>query len=134
MDYLSSFCIVLGVIVVLTRAPFVVSPLGALNAVRKIYGTPSRLRIAGLIFVCLGAVIVWLPLGQGLVPLLAWAYGWVVIFAGVGSLLFPQRAQDVVFVVYDCVEEALGGAGLRVGGALGVAVGAGLIYLGLYVV
>ena len=134
MDYLSVFCIVLGVLVVVTRAPFVVSPLGSLNAFRKIFATPFRLRIMGVILGGFAAAIAWLPLGEGLLPLLGWAYGWVVIFAAVGCLFFPQRAQDVVFVVYDCVEEVLKAAGLRVAGALGVAVGAGLIYLGLYVV
>ena len=134
MDYLSSFCIVLGTLVVVTRAPLVFSPLGTLNAFRRLFDTLFKVRAAGVIFMGFGAAVAWLPLGTGLLPLLAWLYGWVVVFVGVASLLFPGHAQRVLLAAYDFAEGALTGAGLRVLGALGVAVGAGLVYLGLYVV
>lgn len=133
MDYLSSFCVVLGALVVVTRAPLVFSPLGALNAFRRLFDTLPKVRAAGVIIVGFGAAVAWLPLGTGLLPLLAWLYGWVVVFVGVAAMLFPRQVQRVLLAGYDFAEGAVKEAGLRALGALGVALGAGLIYLGLYV-
>ena len=68
MDYLSVFCIVLGTLVVVTRAPLVFSPLGTQNSFRRLFGTLPKVRVAGEIFMGFGAAVARLPLGTALHP------------------------------------------------------------------
>jgi hypothetical protein len=112
----------------------VLSPERTLAAWRKLLGSRRSVRLSGLVIGGLGFFALSLPVGDGLLPILIWIWGALASGVALGFLIFPQFSQDLALALYEWVERAMSAAALRALGVVSLIFGAGLIYLGLYVV
>ncbi|MDE0887450.1 MAG: hypothetical protein OSB70_18150 [Myxococcota bacterium] len=134
MSSLGAFCVLLGLLTLLTRVPLALSPERTFAAWRKLVATRRSVRLSGLIIGGLGFFALSLPLGGGLLPILIWIWGALASLVALGFLAFPQFSQDLALALYEWFERSLSVVALRALGVVALIFGAGLIYLGLYVV
>ncbi len=132
MDPLAIACVALGLLVILSRAPLVVAPAATLRSYRKLLASTARTRIVGVLVLVLGVAVVTPAWGieRTVVQVLA-VLGWLLCFGGALLLVFPAAFRLLADNLLRAASDAVDGAFLRVVGVIAVAVGAGLIYVGL---
>ena len=136
MNWLSIFCIAVGIFIMVSRAPLIFAPSASLRlASRLLFATPGRLRLFG-IFVPLpiGLALVTLPFGEGSLAHWLDGFGWLLMLVTAGFMIFQAVVQRWGQAIFDFLENSVDDAVLRLLGVFGVAVGAVLIYVGIYVV
>ena len=130
MTGLAVVSIVLGVLVVSTRAPLVFAPERTLTWYRTLLATDARVRAMGVLAIVLGlALALSAQQVEGAAAAAMGYLGWY--FAG-GSLLFlialPRVYRELAQAVLDIIEGIA-----PILGCLSVAIGVGFLYLGLAV-
>ncbi len=134
MSALGIACIVLGILVILSRGPPIFAPEATLRVYRNLIATNARLRVVGFVLAALGAALVRSGWGvDGLATQALSVLGWLLCFAGLAALLFPGPWRRVGDSVLSSASESVDTALLRVLGVIAVAVGAAVVYLGLRV-
>jgi len=136
MNWLSIFCIAMGIFILVSRAPLIFAPSASLRlGSRLILATPVRLRLFG-IFVPLpiGLALLTLPFGEGSLAHWLDGFGWLLMLVWAVLMSFPAFVQRRGQAIFDFIENSVDDAVLRLLGVFGVAVGAVLIYVGIYVV
>jgi len=133
MSSLAIFCILLGLLTLVTRGPLAFAPERTLAAWRRLFGNRRATRLSGLLLAGPGLLALNLPSAPGLLPLLVEVWGALATFAAGALLFFPQASQRFALAIYDGFENKLSSAALRGLGVVALAFGAGLVYLGLFV-
>lgn len=134
MDYLSILCILIGTLIIATRGPLILAPRAMLRVIRGLISTDARLRGIGLVLVVLAAAPLLLPIGEGAVAGGLYALGWLLAVASLWLLTAPGSYRLVAQGVLDYVDSSVDEAIVRILGIFAVAIGVGLVYVGLYVV
>jgi len=128
MTGLAGVTILLGVLVILVRGPLAVAPDATLRAYRELLATDARVRIMGGCLAALAAAMITLARGSELVEArIVAALGWCMAAVAVFFLLlFPAAYRRLAESLLEAASQAL-----RPLGAIGVGIGALLIWLGL---
>ncbi len=130
MSALAWMVVGFGVLIILTRGPLIFAPVATLAFYRKLFGSVSRIRVLGVGLVGLGAALAASSEGsEGSARSLAQTLGWGIASV---SLLFliilPNLYRAVAEMVIDLIADVA-----RPLGVLAVAMGLGLIWLGVAV-
>ncbi len=120
-----------GVLIIATRAPLIFAPEATLTFYRKVLESLSNIRVLGVALVGMGmALVASAESSQGAAASLANTVGWVIASA---SLLFliilPNLYRAAAETVLDMLADVA-----RPLGVLAVAVGLGIVWLGVAVV
>ena len=129
MNTVAIICIVLGILIIVTRGPLIVAPQATVRVYRKILEKPAQVRIMGLALALLALVVVRATANEpGLLAAILNVLGWLILVVGGLMLtLFPNVAQSIVYRVLDALSDTL----LRGAGLVAVGLGLFLIYLGV---
>lgn len=132
MSSLAIACVVLGVFAIVFRGPLIVAPERTLEFYRRVIMSGPGLLTFGVI---LGAAGVWLIAvgwrAESTAAGITLGLGGLLVVGAVVLLILPGFYRRMAESVLDSVADP---TVLRVFGVLGVAIGVGLIYLGLRVV
>ena len=120
----------LGVVIILSRGPAVLFPKRALEWLRRLIESSSRLRIIGAFLTLYGVAMIVIAKGDdGSLAHFILVTGWVTsVVSLVLLLLFPSLYRGMAAAFLDVME---GGAGTRALGMIGVGVGIVLVVLGI---
>lgn len=129
MGILGIFFVILGIAIIVTRAPLIVAPESARRLVLKIIGTDQRMRFFGIFVASLGALLVWVGGSEpGAVAQIIFYLGFfMVLMAAVGMIPFPGPSQKLGTRIW----KGFAPRTLRIIGAGAVLFGALLIAYGL---
>jgi hypothetical protein len=124
--------IVLGVLVVVVRGPLLVAPATTIEIYREILATDVRIRVAGICGTLIGLWTVLSVSGAlGLGSWIFWVWGWImVVGCALFLLVFVSAYRAFAETVIDLWDSS---AFSRPLGAIAAALGALLIYLGVFV-
>ncbi len=129
MSELAIVCVVAGGLVIATRGPLIFAPQQTVEVYRRVFRSQAGTRAIGALVVAFGAALVLAgrgpeTSGSGLLLILA------VLLAGSGALMLlgPSLFRRLAETILDIATDS---AVLRVFGVLAVAIGVGLVYLGL---
>lgn len=135
MDWVSIVCIVVGILIIVTRGPLLFAPTATLQAYdRLIFATHARLRILGACLAILGAALLTLPFGVGWLVGFFQVLGWIMAAAAIWILIFPDVFRRIGRGVFNFFENSVDDAILRFFGFVAAVAGVALIYVGIYVV
>lgn len=129
MSTLGQFIVVLGLLIIATRAPLVFAPEGWRSVVLKLFKTPARMRAFGAFLGGFGAVAAWVgsteatPLGE-----FVYTAGIMVMVLGVGLFIPFASSMGAVFRQ---IIGAMGASVLRGVGVLAVLIGAWIVWYGM---
>ena len=131
MSEIAIVCVVLGVLIIATRGPLIFAPEQTLGVYRRVIQSDAGVRVIGILVGAIGAALVLA--GRG--PEASWTAVLLVVAAFLASfaalmLLWPSLFRRLAETMLDIVSDS---TVLRAVGVLAVALGAGLIYLGLRV-
>ena len=119
----------LGVLIVVSRGPLLLAPEATLGVYRKLIQTTGRGRALGLGILLFGlALVLAVRTEPGPAARVIEGLGWLMAAPGVGLAAFPRPAQRFLDSIFSAVSDT---GILRATGALAVAVGFVLIYLGV---
>ena len=133
MDTLSIICIVLGLWIIIKRAPLVFAPSATLRRYDKlVLSTDARIRIAGVVIAVVGLFIFLLPVGEEMLEKIPRAMGCMMMFLAFVCLTFAGWTRQRIRSLVTFVNSSVGDVGLRVIGVVSVLIGLLLIYVGGY--
>ena len=134
MSEVAIFSVAMGCLMVVSRFPMMVAPKKTLQWFRRlVFSSNARLRIFSLLMAPIGLGLLFLPFGEGLIPLVLYLLGWVVACGLLVAVFAPGFAQTFVGKILDYAEEGMKESVLRGLAMFAVAFGFGLIYLGIFV-
>jgi hypothetical protein len=131
MDTISTLYVLLGVLIIATRGPMIFVPQATLRVLRRLVATDARVRVIGLLVVPLAAAAIQVPPGRPGAEVLR-VLGWIWAGAALWIVLAPGSYRWVTLGVVDFFDSSPGTSDMRMIGVLAVALGAGLIYFGIY--
>lgn len=121
--------VVVGVFAILVRAPLLVWPAATLRAYRALLASNGRLRALGASIGALGVFVATATHGvHGAAVRVVEVVGWVLAGGGAFLIGFPNAYRRFADATLDAVADP---AALRAIGALGAAIGAVFVWLGL---
>ena len=135
MDALAITCTVVGILIIVMRAPLIFSPMAALRFYdRAIFFTNARCRAFSVVTAIAAVTLFLLPFDNG--PLAGFLYGaaWIMAGGAVFMLVLPSIFRGFWRSVFSFVEHSVPAPFLVVRGVLGVLAGVALIYVGVDVV
>ena len=126
--------VVIGIVIIATRAPLIVAPRPTLALYARLLATRARVRVVGLNAALLGVAALASAWGADrMAPQFVGALGWLLAGMGAWVLLAPDRyrrfSQNLLATLRDAVDPAI----LRGIGLLAVSFGGFLIHLGVRV-
>ena len=129
MTGLAIASIVVGMLVVATRAPLVFAPAETLAAFRTLIASDARLRALGALVSVLGlALALSAPQVEGSAAAVVGGLGWLMGAGAVLLIVLPRFYREMAQTVMDAIEGIA-----PVIGFLGVGIGVGFLYLGVAV-
>ena len=134
MDALAITCTVVGILIIVMRAPLIFAPMAALRFYdRAIFSTNARCRAFSVVTAIVAVTLFLLPFNG---PLAGFLYGagWIMADGAVFMLVLPSIFRGFWRSVFSFVEHSVPAPFLVVRGVLGVLAGVALIYVGVYVV
>lgn len=132
MSALAWICIVVGALVIVTRAPLIVYPRQMLELYRKLWATNTRVRwIGALVGVLTLGLIPAAPGASDTAALVLILLGVTLVAVTIWLLGFPASYRRLADSVTQFVDESVDTALPRAAGVLGTAIGVALIYLGI---
>ena len=134
MDPVSIFCILLGVLIIATRAPLIFAPSATLAFFGRLLSTDARIRGFGVVIAALALPLIVLPLGEGSGAGMLHALGWLWAAATLWLLSAPGSYGRLARRVLEYFESSVDDAIVRIVGLVAVAIGGALVYVGVYVV
>ena len=134
MDRFSVLCIALGCLLIIFRGPYAFDPSRTFRAYRSFFMTNARARAWAVLVALLAAVLLLLPLGEGMLSDILYVFGWIIAALALVTLLVPKILKGFALQIIDNLEHSIPTALVRVLGLLAIAVGLAFIYVGIYVV
>ena len=133
MDPLSIFCVLVGILIIVSRGPLIVAPTATLRVYDKLISTDARIRGFGVGLAPIAVGLIGLPLGERPSAEILRAFGWLWAAVTLWLLFAPGSYRRFARGVLDFVESSVDEAVVRISGILAVALGVWLIYFGVYV-
>ena len=133
MDPLAILCILIGTLMLATRAPLIFAPNATLRFFRSLTSSDARIRGIGLLIAPLALTLIVLARDYGPAARLLQALGWIFAAAALWLLASPGSYRRVAHGVIDVVESSVDVAFIRILGLVAVSIGVALIYVGIYV-
>ena len=132
MSHLALVSIALGTLVIATRGPLVFAPAGTLGAYRNLIRSNARVRVLGVFGTLIGLAMIAAASGtDGAGAWVIWVWGCLALAVSALFVLpFASAYRQVTEVIVDLMENS---DLSRLLGALNIAFGALLVYLGLCV-
>ncbi len=132
MSHLALVSIALGTIVIATRGPLVFAPASTLGTYRNLIRSNARVRVWGVFGILLGLAMISAASGsEGVGAWVIWIWGYLALaVCGLFLLPFASAYRQVAEVFFGMLEDS---DLVRLLGAVAVAIGALLVYLGLFV-
>jgi len=96
--------------------------------------TNARARAWAVLVALLAAVLLLLPLGEGMLSDVLHVFGWIIAALALVTLLVPKMLRRFVLQILDAVESSIPNAIMRILGLVAIAAGLALIYVGIYVI
>ena len=128
MSAFALFCIIVGLLIMVTRAPLVFAPESMRDFIYQIIGTEQRIRMFGIFVAVFGALAIWIS--NGVPGLVAQIFLYIGLFMiAVGALYmasFPAKALALTTKVWNTFSPMA----MRAMGLFAVALGAALAYYG----
>ena len=135
MDVLAITCIVIGVLVIVVRAPLIFAPMATLRAYdRVVFSTNGRCRAFGAVIAILALTLLLQSFDDRRVAGFLYAAGWVMAGGAFFILVRPRLVRGFWRSMFNFVENSVPASFVLIRGVFGVLAGAALIYLGVYVV
>jgi uncharacterized protein YjeT (DUF2065 family) len=127
---LATVCIVLGLVIIVSRGPLVLAPDATLRVYRQLLATDARVRILGACIVALAVPMILVAQGSDLTTAkVVFVMGWGMACVGVLLLLlFPAAYRRFAESILDAMSQAL-----RPVGAIAVGIGVLFIWMGVSV-
>jgi hypothetical protein len=121
--------VLLGLSIMISRAPLIVAPTKTRDTYLKLFDTDGKMRVMGLIMGAVSALIIWAVWGLGDIASLAVTYvaGFVLFLSLVAMIPFPAFSSRLAINVW----MAFPPMAMRFMGALAVGVGGLLVWYGL---
>ncbi len=123
--------LLLGVFIILSRGPLLITPARTTAVYRRLFATNARIRIAGVCAALLGLALILAAQGRASFAAQAMlCFGWLML--GMTLLLhipFPGIVALFAEGLFEAMEDNATG---RVLGGLGVAAGLIFVYIGLF--
>ena len=128
MSALAIVIVAFGLMIILTRGPFIFAPEKTRARTLQLFETDSRMRALGLAFALIGAVFLWASWGgTGTPAVVVYLFGVFALTLAVVSIIpFPGRMRRFALRVWGGFSETA----LRVIGVSSVIVGLMLVYFG----
>jgi len=126
------FAIGLGILLILTRAPFLLFPHETLAFYGRLYATDVQARAWSAVYLALAVLCAWgaMPLRDTAQTVIA-AFGLVFLAFGVWSLAMPSDVRSVIDGFLAFMRESVDAAVLRAIGAFTLAIGTALVFVGV---
>ncbi len=135
MDSLSIICIVVGILVIVGRAPLIFAPLATLRFYDRVFlSTNVRVRAVGVGFATLAMALLFSDFGEGVLAGLRHTFGWLMTTVALFLLVLPNVLRRFIQTIFGYIEKSVNDGIVRVVGLLAVVFGLALIYVGVYVV
>lgn len=134
METLSILCVLVGVLTIVFRAPLIFAPRATLRFFDRLVSTDRGVRGIALGVAPLALALVVLPPGQGSTAVFLRVLGWLFAAVTLWLLAAPGSYRSFSRGLLDAFEHSLDLAIVRIIGLVAVALGAALIYFGIYVV
>lgn len=131
MDTLSILCILVGALFIAVRGPLIFAPRATLRFYERFIATKAGIRGTGLVMAPLALALVVLARGDGAVGRILEILGWLFVVTTLWLLAAPASYQRFARSVLDFFETSVDLAIVRILGLFAVAIGGGLIYVGL---
>jgi len=121
--------VLLGISIMLSRAPLIVAPTKTRDTYLKLFDTDGKMRVMGLIMGAVSALIIWAVWGLGDTASLAVRYvAGLVFFLSVFSMIpFPAFSKRLATSVWTAFTPTV----LRLLGTIAVIVGGLIVWYGL---
>lgn len=132
MDTLSIVCVVLGVLILVGRAPMLFAPVAYLRFLEELTSTNQRIRGLAVAFTPFVVALLALPLGDGAVAGLLRFLGLLWAAVTLWMLAIPASYRKLVVAVLEAMSSS-GEGGIRMIGVVAVGFGIAVIYFGIYV-
>lgn len=127
MTPLAATFLLVGLLIVAARLPLLIAPARTVSAYRSMLGTNQRVRIMGVVLAGIGVLVLWGSSGvERTAAHVMYAFGWFMELSALFLTVAPATYRSLADVILDMGDEVM-----RVGGALGTALGAYLIYFAL---
>ena len=133
MSGLGIVAVLVGTLIVVTRAPLVFAPQATLNGFERIIRSDSAVRGLGAMLAPLGVALILLSRGEGLVVVVLAVLGWLFTPAALWLIASPTTYRRVAIGALEFFRSSVDPAVMRGLGMLAVGLGAALIYAGLVV-
>ncbi len=132
MDSLAIICIVPGIGSIVESLPLVYTPSAALRFYDRVFfSTNTRCRALSVVMATFAMALILLPLGEGALASLLYAFGWITAAEALWVVVLPDSARRVGSAIYSFLENSVSAPVFSV---LRVLAGIGFVYLGVYVV
>ena len=131
-NYLSVFCVSLGVLIIVTRGPMLIAPAWMTRFLHKFVETDGRIRAIALFAGPLAFASITLPLGHGAAAGVLRVFGWIWAATTVWLLVTPGSYRNLVHAFLRFFESS-GELSMRVLGLIAVGAGVWLVDYGLSV-
>ncbi|HUT52313.1 MAG TPA: hypothetical protein VM658_02880 [bacterium] len=129
MNSFAAASIFFGIVLIVTRVPFILAPAAARDALLRFISSTGRVRVVGLFVGAMGAAMVMAAQGSyRLEVMIVLGTGWALIMAAAfGFLIFTRVWAEIVRAALTAMEDFM----LRGMGAISVLIGAMFIYMGV---
>jgi uncharacterized protein YjeT (DUF2065 family) len=131
VDPLSTLYILIGVLIIAVRAPMIFAPSATVGFFNRLISRDAGVRGIGLVIAPLAVALVVFARGEGPAAGISRALGGLFSAASLWLLAAPASYRRLARGVLDVLDDP---AIVRLIGLAAVALGVGMIYLGLYVV
>lgn len=134
MDLISVLYVLIGSLIIVSRAPLIVAPSATVRFYMRCTATDSRVRAIALMLAPLAVAIFMLPPGDGTALGVLQVFGWLFVAATLWLLLAPTSYRGMVTSMLGGFEGPENQAFVRIVGIFAVSVGIVMIYVGASVV
>ena len=131
MDALAITCIVVGILIIVMRAPLIFAPRATVRFYdRVIFSTNARCRAFSVVLAIVAMTLFLLPFDDGALAGFLYAAGWIMACGAVFIIVLPSIVRGFWRSMSSLVEEFVPAPFLIVRGVFGVLAGGALIYVG----
>ena len=134
MDALAITCIMVGILIIVMRAPLILAPSATLRFYdRWLFSTNARFRAFGVVIATLAMALLFSDFGEGVLAGLLHTFGWFMATVALLFLVLPNVFRRFFQTIFGYIEKSVDERIMRIVGFFGVVFGLALIYVGVYV-
>lgn len=134
MDSPSFLYVLIGALILVSRAPLIFAPHVTLRYYQRQTSTDAKVRVLGILFVPIAIAALMISPGDDVALLILHAFGWVFGLAALWLLAGPRSFRNMLDAMIDIFDERDNELFLRLIGVVAAAVGIAMIHAGFYIV